>query len=368
MKRIFPMLLCLGLLLGLWGCGPEQPPAEPSAAPTEVPTEPPTPEDLPAAQVGAYVESRLMADVPGQRTPVLLRARSDGTVDYIFSTLDHPEEGVSSARQAEYQYYTIRPDGTATKQPADWIDQLDKATAAAYEASGGEDGWQFSFSAWEGNILIFAELKATTGASAKYAALYRLHEGELTQIPFQWADYPGDIYAIEEGAAVLLDPSAHIRRGGGALWGIVFSYDGTEKRIGSGDLIWEEPLGVGGSTLWYLCSSGGNVASFDLSGKNASGAFLEWDGAHIRCGAVSPEGSALYLLSNDYGKAQTRLRRFTKDGVEDVVQDTGAYLFGDTGTGPYFLAAANDGTLYTLTREGAGAVLRQYRRGAEGET
>ena len=123
MKRILSVILCLCLLSGLWACSkePEEAPEASTAASTASPAANPNASQvlgqesvLTTPQVGEYVESVFLANVPNQRSALLLSVRSDGTVDYIFS--EEPQvgtsyKGIEALEDTGLRYYTITPEG-----------------------------------------------------------------------------------------------------------------------------------------------------------------------------------------------------------------------------------------------------------------
>lgn len=371
MKRVICLLLCAVLLLSLPGC---------TQAPPE--TETTVPSDLTEADadtgvvitVGEEYEERQVAGLAEpQKGGVLLSVRSDGTVDYIFCNRTQEEiesEGISSIRATWYQYYTVAPDGTAEKCSADWMFQLDEVmTTVNAEDSGAQ--WWLDLTAWEGHILILAQLRSEEDGATEHMALYHLHEDELTQILFRWEEGYGEIawlQAVENGFLVWANS------GGGYL----YSYDGTLTAELNEELAYQDFLCAGGRVGWFQ-GTDRRIRAYDLF-DGTQLADIPWEGGKsIRCAAASPDGSALYVLSNVYGKTRTRLERITENGVEKLTQNFGRYRFDVMDNAPICMAAANDGTFYTISVGGAGTlyedikgmrgvVLLRYRPVEEGST
>jgi len=226
MKRIICLLLSLAVVLSLWGC--EAPPAE-----TAVPTQPPRFDtatvDFP--QTGQYRETALLANVPGQGTPLLLDVRKDGSVDYLYTELtDRGELQVLS--EGGIHHFVIGPDGTAAEQAAPWLSQLDAYTAEASGTAQLPSGrWRYLFAADEGVILILAQYHnistpVDTGGNFgsigdfRHSAMFKVENGTLSKIPVSWnAQISGrdqtidtryvDSIAVEDGVITLELYSAH---------------------------------------------------------------------------------------------------------------------------------------------------------------
>lgn len=371
MKRMICLLLCAVFLMSLSGCTQEPPETE-TTAPAD-PTES-TGDTGVVITVGEEYEERQVAGLAEpQKGGVLLITRSDGTVDYIFCNRTQDEiesEGISSVRETWYQYYTVRQDGTAEKCSADWMFQLDEVmTTVNPQGSGAK--WWLDFTAWEGNILILAQLRSEEDDTTQYMALYHLYEDVLTQIPFRWEEGYGELaelHAVENGFLVWTN------RGGGHL----YSYDGTLTAELNEELAYQDFLCAGGRVGWFQ-GSDRRIRAYDLfDGTKLADVPCE-GGKSIRCAAASPDGSALYVLSNVYGKTRTKLERVTENGVEKLTNNLGRYIFDVIDNVPIFMAVANDGTLYTITQSSAGTryediigirgiMLLRYRPMEEGST
>lgn len=382
MKRMICTLLCLFMLLSLAGCGGEPAPAETTEIPGTTAEAISTQSVITTPQVGEYVESILMNDVPGQGSAVLLSARSDGTVDYIFcdrSYLDVWNEGIQSIKEAGYQYYTVSPDGTATKQPTGWIAQLENVMTTVNQ-SPDKCVWWLKFSAWEGNILICARLQDQSTYETEYFALFHLYEGELTQIPLQWeAELNGrtiqlslenlrDVRAMEDGFLLWCINDEDLNQDGvtdGYLF-CIFSYDGALKScIGIDDENVTSSPGIGGRIGWFRGYTGGKLVAIDLrDGTRLAEQSVRIDNYWIS--ALTPDESALYMLCKEYGRTRTYLKRITAESIDNMIEDTSPYAFGNESAVPSHMAVDNDGNFYTVTEEADGSVLRQYRYNPEG--
>ena len=105
MKRFTAMILCMMMVLSLCACNIQSD----TNNSTPVWTEPPV-VTLPDGsvvyseeafveypQTGEYKETALLTNVPGQRLPLLLDMRKDGTIDYLFADVENSIEEVSFA-------------------------------------------------------------------------------------------------------------------------------------------------------------------------------------------------------------------------------------------------------------------------------
>lgn len=383
MKRMICVLLCLCMLLSLWGCQSDPEPQE-----SQLTTEP-TAEDasiqsiIVTPQVGEYAESILMNDVPGQGSAALLSMRSDGTVDYIFcdrTRLEIWNEGIRSVKEAGFRYYTVSPDGTAAEQPTQWIDQLDEAMRAANADADTSKRWWLDFSAWEGNVLIYAQLSDFQNVETEYSALYRIYEGELTQIPFRREfDWQGArvripqelgarIFATEDGFLLETVNDVDADKDGytdGQLY-YAFSYDGTvQSCVAVHDEDMKSHIAIEGSTGWFMPYTQNKVVTLDMR----SGIRLMEQPAvveNVLSRAAKPDGSALYMLCSDYGQNRIYLKRITAEGMENVTEDSSLYAFGDGAYIPSDMVVDNEGNFYTVTEGANGSILRQYRYNPEG--
>ena len=149
------MLAIILTLCTLCGCVP----AEPMKTPNE--------EILPVAdtdtvvypQTGAYQETALLANVPGQGWPQLLSIREDGTVDYIFSAEENLDAGGRLSSDG-LQYYTITSTGSYARQETPWIEDLEEYLTRAWSDAGVPDAfWQYRFASKDGTIWILTQLE-----------------------------------------------------------------------------------------------------------------------------------------------------------------------------------------------------------------
>ena len=205
MKRLTALLLSLLLVFSLCAC------AIKTGSTDDLPdfTEPPvvTLDDgsvvyskepfVEFPQTGEYKETALLTNVPGQGVPLLLDMCSDGTIDYIFADVDEKADfkNFSSSGAA---YYTIAPDGTATKQNTEWMEVLDRYMATTLETPQDPNGkWRLLFTADEGTILILAQYhnvvqtpKHQTYPYAEgeflYSTLLKVAGGQVNIIPLEW--------------------------------------------------------------------------------------------------------------------------------------------------------------------------------------
>lgn len=238
MKRVICLVLCAVMLLSLSGCTQEPPETE-NTTPSN-PTEAAGDKGV-VITVGEEYEERQVAGLAEpQKGGVLIDVRSDGTADYIFCNRPQDEiesEGISSIRMTWYQYYTVSPDGTAEKCSADWMFQLDEVMTTVNPESR-DAKWWLDFTAWEGHILILAQLCSEDGTT-EHMALYHLYQDELTQIPFRWEEGYGEIarlQAVENGFLVWAS--------GGR--GYLYSYDGTLTAELNEELAYQDFLCAGG--------------------------------------------------------------------------------------------------------------------------
>ena len=205
MKRTLALTLCLVLVFSLCACGVE--PGETGETPnfTEAPAV-----TLPDGstvyskepfvefpQTGEYKETALLTNVPGQGVPLLLDMREDGTIDYIFADIDDRAD-LTNCADSGIQYYTIAPDGTATKQDTEWMEGLDHYMATTLETTQDPNGkWRLLFAADEGTILILAQYHNVvhtlkddqfpnkTG-EFQYSVLFKVVSGTILIIPLEW--------------------------------------------------------------------------------------------------------------------------------------------------------------------------------------
>ena len=212
MKRFTAMILCMMMVLSLCACNIQSD----TNNSTPVWTEPPV-VTLPDGsvvyseeafveypQTGEYKETALLTNVPGQRLPLLLDMRKDGTIDYLFADVEKIIDFQSFVENGA-GYYTIAPDGTATKQDNGWMMELDRYMTETQEASSVSDGqWRFCFAAEEGTLLILAQYhnkyykmnvkknasSSHGGGGIQHSALMKVSNGELSVIPIDW-EAPG---------------------------------------------------------------------------------------------------------------------------------------------------------------------------------
>ena len=162
MKRLTALILCLVMVLSLSACDSKagigndeskfvQPEAVTLSDGSIVYSKEPFVE---FPQTGEYKETALLTNVPGQGVPLLLDMRPDGTIDYIFADVEK-EADFQSFTENGACYYTIAPDGKATKQKTGWMKELDNYMAITLETTQDPNGrWRFLFTAEEGTILI----------------------------------------------------------------------------------------------------------------------------------------------------------------------------------------------------------------------
>ena len=208
MKRITAILLCLLMTLALYSCsdkpissnsgeGYSEPPAVTLPDGSIIYSEEPFVE---FPQTGEYKETALLTNVPGQGVPVLLDIRSDGTIDYIFADVSDYEDFHSFTADGAC-YYTIAPDGTASKQDAKWMEELDRCLneiAASIEAA--DASWSFNCSSEEGVILVLAQYHKN--GQFFHTALFKSENDNLTEIPVEWQefekqDFTGYTYTLD---------------------------------------------------------------------------------------------------------------------------------------------------------------------------
>ena len=132
MKRLIALILSLILAFSLCACGVKQgesgdlpnftEPADVKLSDGSVVYSKESLVEYP--QTGEYKETALLTNVPGQGVPLLLDMREDGTIDYIFAGVDELSD-LQSFEASGACYYTIAPDGTATKQSTEWMADID---------------------------------------------------------------------------------------------------------------------------------------------------------------------------------------------------------------------------------------------------
>lgn len=385
MKRIIALMLCAVLMLS--GCAVERK-TEPTQKVQELTNRIPEPTDgipdhtagasvIVSPQTGQYLESLFLADVPGQKNALLLSVRSDGTVDYIFSGQQEP---ILSMKEAGYQYYTVAPDGTYTRQDESWIDQLD----AMMEENRPQDpdvgtGWYLRFFGCEGNVLISCKL---VGETETEAVLYHLKDGVLRQIPLQRAierngvihimtpDAYSDFHLMEDafyarvyggdtqvkGDEVVTIPDTYYK----------FSYDGTLlAQYDYSDEAFYFNLDVKNGIGWFSEDSRRQIRAVPMEDQSSYQEAVREEGSII-CASARPDGSGLYVLGKSYDAEAIRLEYFDESHAGALISDTTRYALGDPGQTPSMIAAANDGTFYTWAKGTDNGALRQYRSNPQG--
>ena len=205
MKRFTALLLSLIILFSFCACG-----VNPSKPGNEtVLTEPPAvtaPDGRPIyskepiieyPQTGEYKETALLTNVPGQGVPLLLDMRSDGTIDYIFADIDDRAD-LKNCAESGMRYYTIAPDGTATKQDTKWMEELDNYLQTTLETTQDPNGkWRLLFTSDEGTILILGQYHNVVQVPVKnqsprqtgeflYSVLFKVSNGQVSIIPLEW--------------------------------------------------------------------------------------------------------------------------------------------------------------------------------------
>ena len=215
MKRLSAMILCLIMALSLCACG-----VNPGGNGIETDFTQPEPVTLADGsvvyskepfvefpQTGEYKETALLTDVPGQKIPLLLDMRQDGTIDYIFADVEK-EADFQSFVETGTCYYTISPNGKAKKQDADWMEEIDHYLAMTLETTQDPNGaWRFRFAAEEGTLLILAQYHdmrmykdaklANVGftlamdgydleGKIQHSVLFKVVKGNVTIVPIDW--------------------------------------------------------------------------------------------------------------------------------------------------------------------------------------
>lgn len=208
MKRLTAWMLCVVLVFSLCACGVKtengdhgpdftEPPVVTLSDGSVVISEEPFVE---YPQSGEYKETALLTNVPGQGIPILLDMRSDGTVDYIFADVEKMEDFHSFGTDGAC-CYTVAPDGTAAKQEAKWMEELDRCLERIGDSTGEPDAvWSFNCSAEEGIFLILAQYHKKS--QYFHTALFKIENGKLTELPVEWlqfekSDYSGYKYTLD---------------------------------------------------------------------------------------------------------------------------------------------------------------------------
>lgn len=158
-------------------------------------------------QTGEYKETALLTNVPGQKLPLLLDMREDGTIDYLFAGVEK-EVDFQSFVETGTCYYTISPSGKAKKQDAEWMEEIDHYLAMTLETTQDPNGaWRFRFAAEEGTLLILAQyhdmrryvdaklqnigfVSAAEGLEVQgqiqHSVLFKVVDGKVTIVPIDW--------------------------------------------------------------------------------------------------------------------------------------------------------------------------------------
>ena len=204
MKRFINLFLCLAAVLALWGC--ESEPVEPAVS---VPSSQVNAAIIDYPQTGQYQETALLANVPGQGTPLLLNVRRDGSVDYLYTELTKRGD-LQVLSDGGVHHYLIDPDGNASEQETLWLEPLDAYTAEVSRTAQLPDGrWRYLFAAGEGVIYIFAQYHDmltpvdTSGnfdsmGDIRHSALFKVEGGVLSKIPVEWnVEIGGSIQTID---------------------------------------------------------------------------------------------------------------------------------------------------------------------------
>lgn len=192
MKRLSAMILCLIMALSLCACDVN--PGQTDGAPKFTEPEPVTLADgsvvyskepfVDFPQTGEYKETALLTNVPGQGVPLLLDMREDGTIDYIFADVEEKAD-FQTFSDSGAAYYTIAPDGTATRQNSKWMEELDNYLRQVVEAAEEPNAvWSFQFAAEDGNLLILARYRKNR--IYLLTTLFKVIDGQITIVPINW--------------------------------------------------------------------------------------------------------------------------------------------------------------------------------------
>ena len=273
MKRFAALLLSLIMTLSLCACG-----VKPGGNGIETDFTQPEPVTLADGsmvyskepfvefpQTGEYKETALLTDVPGQKLPLLLDIRQDGTIDYIFAGVEK-EADFQSFVETGTCYYTISPNGKAKKQDADWMEEIDHYLAMTLETTQDPNGaWRFRFAADEGTLLILAQYHnmrmykdaklenpgfvASSGGydlkgKIQHSVLFKVVKGNVTIVPIDWSvDADGEVLQLntecvmnlllEDGQAVFqIRPSANHTS---VISTLKYQLDGTLSEVKTGN-------------------------------------------------------------------------------------------------------------------------------------
>lgn len=398
MKPLTALFLCLVLLLSLSGCTPQ-----PNIQPTSIPTQPTADETQPqiytpivnpiqidpnspgtivSPQTGEYLETQLLANVPGQKTALLLSVRSDGTLDYIFS--DQPRSSNSAVvgrpsiflDDADFQYYTVSPDGRYTRQDDRWTEQLSQMMRQCRNSADLPNlRFHFSFYGSEGHILIHCTITADNRSPR--ALFYHLHDGTLTQIPMPETPISIPVegqtlninpancaihYAQADGFVV--SPAPVTSPGATAPTEQVFcqfAYDGTVLQTTTHD----HPgltthLDSGHGVVWFASAELGQLTALHLE-DNAPIATIPVPERNRLCYGTTASGNELLVVEKDFDEENLHLWYYAQNTARELMTDTTKYALGNPGSTPSLIAAVSDTFFYTWSAGTINGQLRQYR-------
>ncbi len=417
MKRLTVLLLCICMVLTLFACHRE-PYADPTSttkpgdtavsAPTQgddwTPTytditnpiqiDPNSPGIITYPQTGEYLESLFLANVPGQKTALLLSARKDGTLDYIFS--DQPSGNASGIaneptirlEDAAFHYYTVAPDGTCTRQDEGWVEQLSAMMAQSRTNAAGSDGnWSFSFFGGEGNIVI--QCVFVSDNMPNRTIYYHLKDGILKQIPLPTASVEIEVDGVttsidlsgcsvafveEDGFVFRLSTpvmteagsSGIITSGSGKVTFYKFAFDGTLQRTFSHeDPALVQKLTAKNGIVWFVSGTGDQLTALRLEDGQYTAVHPITDESRLCCSAT-PDGTGLFVVGKPFGQENIRLEYYDQEAAYDRMADTTRYALGDPGAAPTLIAAISDEVFYTWTEGAINGELRQYRYAPQG--
>lgn len=226
MKRFTSWILCLALVFSLCACDKQSETVNNASDFTQ--PEPVTLSDgrtiyskepfVEFPQTGEYKETALLTNVPGQRMPLLLDMRQDGTIDYLFTGVEQ-EADFQSFVETGACYYTISPDGTATKQDTAWMEEIDHYLDMTLETTQDPNGkWRFRFAAEEGTLLILAQYHdmrrymdakilnigfvgmvdgIEVQGQVQHSVLFKVVDDKVTIVPIDWEfDLDGEPYQL----------------------------------------------------------------------------------------------------------------------------------------------------------------------------
>lgn len=346
MKRLICLLLNVTVLLSLWGC--EAAPVETTAS-TELSWFDAATVDFP--QTGQYQETALLANVPGQGTPLLLDVRKDGSVDYLYTEL-HERGELQILSEGGIHHYLIGTDGTAAEQPAPWLQQLDTYTAEVSQTAQLPDGrWRYLFAAEEGVLLILAQYhdvrtpvdtggNFTSTGDFRHSALFKVENGTLSKIPVSWnAEVSGrvqtidtlyiDSIAVEDGVITLeLYSAPYVCHHN---WVVRYTTDGAFLDAQS------LPVAEGFMGLEVRVDADGMVLTTTREPD-----------------APAPE----YLIDSYIAEKHGFIREYPK---KQWTEDDTLYRLGRNFDNLEMSAVGRDGTFYCWFREVGGGLLMRYR-------